>query len=100
MNVQHKIIEVKEERGFRLFGYSRMMRNNTIPKEWNFEGGRRKRKPREQWMNGVGSMISKNLTERRGERIVAEENFFGMKDTEYIVYKSLIKLCQSNIDLY
>ena len=44
----------------------RRVRNHRIPKiilKWNTEDRGRKEKPKEQWMDGVRSMISKDSAE-------------------------------------
>ena len=59
MNVQHIIIEVREEIRLRQFGHLKGMESNKISKlilKLNSEGRRRKKKPMEQqmdrWMDG------------------------------------------------
>jgi hypothetical protein len=50
----------------RRFRYLRRVRNHRIPKiilKWNTEDRGRKEKPKEQWMDGVRSMISKDSAE-------------------------------------
>ena len=49
----------------RWFGYLKRMRNNRMPKmimEWNAQDRRTKGKPKEQWIDEVRSMISKDFT--------------------------------------
>ena len=69
------------------------MLSNRISKmipEWNAEGKRRKGEPREMWVDGVRrSMISRRRF--REQRIMKENNFFGMKDTYCIIEHFLIK---------
>jgi hypothetical protein len=59
---------------------------------WNAKGRRRKRKPREEWMNGIEiSMISKerpHIRRSRRKRNMEEQNFFGMKNTYHIAEQS------------
>ena len=67
VNVQYKFIEVREERRLKLLGQLKTARTNTIPKmllEWNTEGRRRDRKPREKLIDVVRKIaISKVITE-------------------------------------
>ena len=73
------------------------MRNNRVPGmilKWNPLSRKREGKSREQWVDGMRrSMISKDPTEEdaKGQRIMAKQNFLGMKDTYVIVEKPLIQ---------
>ena len=51
MNVLNNFIEVNEDRRLRWFGHFKRLGSDGVPKlilEWNVEGAKRKRKPREQ----------------------------------------------------
>ena len=57
-------------------------RNPKITLEWNTEGRRRKKKPREQWMDGIRKVQERSDIRRcKGHIFVAEQHFFGVKDT-------------------
>jgi hypothetical protein len=67
MEVGKNILEVIEEKRLRWFGHVKRMSGNRLPLkilEWEAEGTRRRGRPKERWIDGVGrSMTNHGLRE-------------------------------------
>jgi hypothetical protein len=67
MEVRKNILEIIEEKRLRWFGHVKRMPGNRLPLkvlEWEPEGTRRRRRPKERWIDGVRrSMTNHGLTE-------------------------------------
>jgi hypothetical protein len=63
MEVKKNILEVIEEKRLRWFGHVRRMPGNRLPLkilEWEPEGTRRRGRPKERWIDGVGRSMTKH----------------------------------------